>query len=542
LFARNLYLADSLDELALLLEIDGSNFFKVKAYKDAARTIRAFETPVNSVLQLENIKGIGPGIKKVVERIISGEEPEEMIELKKKIPAGILEIARLPGLGPKSLRTLLDERITDLDTLEQRAREHTLREIPGFGAKTEYRILADLELLKGHKDLFLGAEALEIAKELQGRLFEHSDVSRVEITGELRRFEPLVSQIELLVEKRTDFTEKMLLDSLGIKYDARQSRLKTGYPVKIHFSKMAKKAFGSKLLETTGPREFLTRFGEIPALDDEKELFRQQGYNYLPPEVRHHKEAAKYLTRKLPELIELKDIKGDLHMHSRYSDGAVNMLEMAISAQEMGYKYIAITDHSQSLTIARGLTPERLLEQKKEIQKIGCQLDIKVFHGTEVDILKDGSLDFPDEVLEKLDFVIASVHSNFRQTKTEMTERIIKAMENPYVKVIGHISGRMLARRPGYELDWERILKAAQRTKTALELNSTPNRLDVTEDLLETVIDSGVKLMINTDAHSIEGLKYILWGVMTARRALITKDYVINTYSLQEITKWLDSK
>lgn len=542
MFARNLYLADSLDELALLLEIDGANFFKVKAYKEAARTIRAFESPVRSVLQLENVKGIGPGIKKVIESILSGAELEEMIALKKRIPAGILEIARLPGLGPKNLKTLLENKITDLKTLEQRARDHTLRKIPGFGAKTEYRILTDLELLQGYKDHFLGAEALEVAKELQEILFEHSDVSRVDITGELRRFEPIVSQIELLVEKRTDFTEEILLDSLGIITDAGQSRLKTGYPVKIHFSNIAENEFGSKLLQTTGPREFLAEFGKIPAWDDEKEIFKQKGYTYLPPETRHHKEAHRYLSEKLPDLIKLQDIKGDLHMHSRYSDGAVSILEMAHEAKQRGYKYIAITDHSQSLTVAHGLTQERLMEQKKEIQGLNCELDIKIFNGTEVDILKDGSLDFPDEVLKTLDFVIASVHSNFRQTKTEMTERIIRAMENPYVKVIGHISGRMLEKRPGYELDWERILKAAKRTKTALELNSTPNRLDVAEEFLESLVDSGVKLVINTDAHSIEGLNYILWGVMTARRALISKDNIINTYSLQEITKWLASK
>lgn len=552
MFAKNLYIARTFDELALLLEIEGANPFKIKAYKDAARVIRSFETPISSIVQLENIRGIGQGIKAVVDSILKGEDIEELSRLKDKIPVGLLQIAKLPGLGPKSLKTLFENDITDLNTLERLAKERKVRELPGFGSKTEFRILSDIQLLKGEKDSYLGAEALLVARSLKERLLEYSkdDIKEVEITGDLRRFVPLVSKIELLVRKEANFDEKLLIDSLGIDlitevddYGNKKEtmRLATGYEIKLHFAN--DKTHAPLLLKTTGPTDFVAQFNNLDEeFSSEKDIFTSVGYNYLPPEIRHRDEVKLILTEVVPELVELQSIKGDLHMHSRYSDGAVAIIDMAKKAESLGYEYIAITDHSQSLTVAKGLTVERLIEQGKEIDRLNADAlfpKFWIFKGTEVDILKDGDLDFPNEVLKELDWVIASIHSNFRMSKQEMTKRLVRAIENPYVKAIGHISGRLLGRRPGYEFDWETILKALRDTGTAIELNATPDRLDVSEENLEAIVNNGIKIIINTDAHSPEGLNYMEWGVMTARRALVEKQNVLNTYSLEEFTKWL---
>lgn len=537
MFAQNIHIANELEELALLLEIDGANFFKVRAYKDAARIIRSFESPISSVVQLENIRGIGTGIKGVVDSILNKQEPEELALLRQKIPQGILEIARLPGFGPKSLKTLWENNITDLETLEKLARDRKMRELPGFGPKTELKFLADLELFKGHKDLYLGGEAERVANSIKEKLLEFNDVGRVEITGELRRFEPLVSQIELVVERKNDFDEKILFESLGITEKAKKHYLPSGHLVKLHFTDS--KNFATVLFQTTGPKEFVEIFDKLDSQKEEKEHFALHNFRYIPPEIRHHEKAKQYLKEPFPELVELSDIFGDLHMHSLYSDGVVSIEEMALAAERLGYEYIAITDHSQSLTIANGLTPERLKEQIREIEELNNKLNIQIYTGTEVDVLKDGTLDFPSELLSKLDWVIASIHSNFHLTKTEMTDRIIKTMENPHVKAIGHLSGRILGRRRGYELDWDLVLETAKRTNTALELNATPDRLDVTEELLSAVLSKGVKIVINTDAHSPEGLNNMIWGVMTARRALVTKDAVINAMPLEGFKDWL---
>lgn len=540
MFARNLHIANELEQLALLLEIDEANVFKIRAYKEASRVIRSLESPLSSIVQLDGIKGIGPGIKGVVDSIIKGEEPEELQKMRKKIPPSLLEIARLPGIGPKSLKTLWQNDILNIETLERKAREHQLRDLPGFGAKSEFKILSDLELYRGHRDLYVGGEALEVAFALKEKLLEFNEVSRVEITGELRRYEPLVSQIELLVEKKPGLNEKLLLESLGIIEKDGKMYLIVGYQVELHF--VEPENFGSELLKTTGPAEFVNRFREVSNEAEEEKVFISANYNFVPAELRHSKNALNFLTKELPQLVELADIKGDLHMHSRYSDGALTIKEMASSAKSLGYQYIAICDHSRSLTIARGLTPERLDKQGREIEKLNEELKIKIFKGTEVDILKDGSLDFPEETLAKLDWVIASVHSNFRMDKSEMTKRLIKAIENPYVRAIGHISGRLLAKRSGYEFAWEEILNACKDTGTVLEINATPDRLDVPWEMLEACLDFGVKIVINTDAHSSEGLNNMIWGVMTARRGLVPKEQIINTYSLKEFKEWLKHK
>ncbi|MFA6693569.1 MAG: PHP domain-containing protein [Bacillota bacterium] len=545
MFERNLYVASVLEELAFLLEITGANVFKIQAYKRAARTLRTLESPLEDVSQLDDIKGIGSGIKGIVSTVLDGSLPQELVDLREDIPSGIFEIARLPGLGPKSLKTLLENDIIDTKTLEEKARSQTLREIPGFGEKTESRILEDLQRLKHQRNLYLGKDAWSFAKRLIERIYQYKkeDILTIEVTGELRRFEPQVSVVELIVKTSFDFEKKRLLDFLKLSKEETKDgflyKSPEGYLIKIHFAK--ENDFGSVYLRTTGTKEFVDSFGNTESFAEESEVFKENGFNFVPPELRHTPEAVRFLHEPLPELVMLKDIKGDLHMHSNYSDGVTSILEMAKKAKSVGYVYIAISDHSKSLTVANGLDDKRLLEQGQEIDDLNQEREIGIwiFKAIEVDILKDGSLDLSNQTLERLDFVTASVHSAFRMSKTEMTDRIIKAMENPYVHSIGHITGRLLGRRPGYELDWERIIKAAKKTHTALELNASPERLDIAEEFLGAVIENNIKIVINTDAHSPEGFLDMNFGVMTARRGLVETRHVLNTLSLADFSSWL---
>ena len=543
MFEPNLHVAGVLEELAFLLEITGGNPFKIRAYRQAARTLKSFPEPLEDVRQLDGIKGIGAGIKGIVEEVLSGALPEELRELRDQVPAGIFDIARLPGLGPKSLKTLMDSGITDLETLEEKAKDKSLAALPGFGQKTVERILESLEELKNHMDLHLGYDALLFARRLTDKIcqFPGNKIIETQITGEVRRFAPQVTTVEIAVKTVPDFSEEDLAEFLLLESTGENGiyRHPEGYTVKLYFA--TDKDFGTVLLRTTGPEEFTSAFGELLDAPDEKTLFANKGFFFVPPELRHTAFASDYLRGSPPRLVELGDIKGDLHVHSNYSDGVATILEMAKKAQSLGYQYIGISDHSKSLVIANGLDGERLLEQGREIDGLcsAGDLDIWILKATEVDILKDGSLDLDDDVLSKLDFVTASVHSSFRMTKTEMTERIIRAMENPFVRSIGHITGRLLGRRPGYDIDWDRIIKEAKKTSTALELNASPERLDVPEEFLREVTSNGVKIVINTDAHSPEGLMDMVWGVMTARRGLVEPHHVLNTYSAADFKSWL---
>ncbi len=573
-------------EIADFLEME-SVPFKPYAYQKAALALETLGEDVREIYKrggeeaIKKIPGVGESIaQKIIEYLKTG-KIKYYQDYKKKYPVNMKELTQVEGLGPKMVRDLYKYLgIKNLKDLEKAAKEGKIRNLPNFGEKTEQNILQGIEFLKRSKGRFLLGDILPRVREIENNLRSLKEVEEISVCGSVRRMKETIGDVDFLVvihphtkdfgvgaRKVMDFFCSLPgVEKIWGKGSTKSSiRLKEGFDVDLRV--VPKKSYGSALQYFTGSKEHNIQLRKI-AIDKglklneyglfrgskqiagktEEEIYKILGMECPPPELRENRgEIEAALKGKLPKLVELKDIKGDLHCHikwkGRWDGGQNTILEMAAGAMEMGYEYIGIASHTKFLKIEHGLDERQLELRDKEIDKLNSKFKIKnlkfrILKGCEANILNDGSIDIRDDTLKKLDFVIAGIHSNFKMEKSKMTERIIKAMKNPNVDIISHPTGRILKKRDEYQIDIEKILRAARETKTILEVNSYPERLDLNDINIKRAIELGIKLVINTDSHRKDQMRYMEFGVAQARRGWAEKKDIINTYPLEKLLKF----
>ncbi|MDN5276329.1 MAG: polymerase [Clostridiales bacterium] len=560
---------DILNEIGLLLELKGENPFKSRAYYNAARIIEVLDEDLETLVKegrLTDVKGIGEALNKKIAELVTTGRLKYYEELKESVPSGLVEMLKIPGLGPKKIKTLYDKLgITTIGELEYACIENRLLSLPGFGEKTQKKIFEGIQFIKQFSGHHLYCEAYEEAAKLKEYLESTGLVVRCEIAGSIRRKKEIVKDIDILatsaepeklmecfvnyqgikdVVAKGDTKASVVLNS-GINADLRVVKDEE-FPYALHHFTGSKehntamrhraKAMGLKMNEYG-----LFRGDVLISCASEEEIFERLNLCYIPPELRENAGEIEAAQRgEIPVLVEEKDLKGIFHVHTTYSDGRNSLADMVQRARELGYSYIAITDHSKSAFYAAGLSEERLLEQWEEIDALNREYDdIVILKGIEVDILPDGSLDYSDDVLEKFDLVIASIHSHFKMGREEMTRRVIKAIENKRVHIIGHLTGRLLLSRDGYEIDVYEVIEAAKEHGKVIEINSSPYRLDIDWRYIKHAKGRGVKFAICPDAHSIEGLEDVKYGIGIARKGWLEAKDVINTYEIQEVLDFL---
>jgi len=558
------------NDIADLLEIKGDNPFRIRAYRRAAMNIESFSRDVaeTSKDELLEIPGIGKDLAGKIEEYVKTGKIQSFEALKKEMPESLSVLLSVPSLGPKTAKLLFDElNVVDIDTLEQLAREHKLSGLPGIKGKTEENILKGIEMLKRGMERSPLGKVLPIAHDICEYLERNSPAEKISIAGSIRRYKETVKDVDILAtSKDPRAVMNIFVHMPQVKDVMMQGTTKSSVLVQegiqVDLRVVEEESFGAALAYFTGSKAHnirlremavkkglkINEYGVFREKDDKKvggeheeDIYTILGLPFIPPELREDSgEIEEALQRRLPRLVELGDIKGDLHVHSKWSDGRHGFEELVVAARKRGYEYIAITDHSKGLGIARGLTAERLMEQKKEIDKINKQLKgFKLIAGVEVDIKSDGKIDFSDDVLKEMDIVAASIHSGFRQNREKITKRLISALRNPYVSVIAHPTGRLIGERDPYDVDMQEVLKVARETGTALEINAYPLRLDINDTYAKMAKEMNVPIVINTDAHVIDQFDYMSYGVSIARRGWLEKKDVLNTLSYNSLKKAL---
>lgn len=569
---KNKHLSIIFDEIGDMLDFMGENSFRIRTYKRAAQIINGLNDDIENLYRngkLKEIKGIGESLLSKIDEYIKTGKVHLHTELKERIPQGILDLLNVPYLGPATLRTLYQQlHITNIDELIKACEDKLIRNLPNFGQKKEENIIKGLLRFKeSHARFTLGSIYEEVTTIVE-HLSNIKGVQRVEAAGSFRRMKETVGDIDILASALNhqniiaEFCEMNGMKEVINKGETKATIiLQSGIQVDLRV--VNDTSFGACLQYFTGSKQHnvklrglakemgykINEYGvfqgdKIVAGKEEEDIYKALSLQWIPPELREDRgeiELAK--NRKLPNLVDYKDIKGDVHIHSTYSDGGESIEKMAEECIKLGYEYMVITDHSQSLKIAKGLEIERLKKQWNEIDKLNKKYtNFRIFKGSEVDIKRDGNLDYPDEVLSELDFVIASIHSGFKEEEKTMTRRIIKAMENPYVTLIGHPTGRILNLRDPYNINLKEILKTARDTNTFLEINAYFERLDLNDINSRIAKEYGVKLCLGTDAHNSLQLKYIRFGIAQARRGWISKEDIINTLPLKEFQKAIKIK
>ena len=566
---RNLELAQIFYLIADLLDMKEVSF-KPRAYAKVARVLESLEKDVGQIYQeggleaLENIPGVGKNIALKIEEFIKTGKLKSYQKLKKECPVDLDSLMAIEGLGSKKIKVLYQKlKIKNLKDLEKAAKLGKIRELAGFGQKSEQAILQGIAFVKAGQGRFLLGLTLPLVKEIIGNLEKLTEVEKIKVAGSIRRMKETVGDIDILVI--SDQPEKVMDYFVGMpevikvwaKGPTKSSvRFKQGLDCDLRVIK--KESFGAALQYFTGSKDhniltrrlarkkglklneygvFSAKGGERIAGQTEEEVYQAIGLPYIEPELRTNSgeieaalQQAQGKPNGLPELIGYHDIKGDCHCHSDWSDGLETIAQMAQAAKKMGYQYIVITDHTKDLRVTNGLDEKKLLSQMKEIDKINSRLkDFRILKGCEANIRADGRIDIKDEVLSKMDLVVAAVHSQYKMSEKEMTQRIIRAMENPQVDIIGHPTGRRIFKREAYQLNLDQIFKAAKRTKTALEINAQPERLDLRDVDIRRAREAGVKLVISSDAHSISQLTMMELGIAQARRGWAAKKDILNT-------------
>lgn len=565
---HNADVAAVFEEIADLLDLQGENPFRIRAYRSAARTIRDLGRELREMVaageDLKQIPGIGEDLAKKIIEITQTGQCKALEELRAESPPGILELLRLPGLGPKKVKKLHETlKISTLADLEAAARAGKIRELDGFGEKSEQQILKALEarLLTGKRFLLDAVEPY--ANALAKHLESVEGVEQVAVAGSYRRRRETVGDLDILVVAK----DAVRVSDVFVSYDEVRHVLAKGDTkssvllssgIQVDLRIVEPRSFGAALNYFTGSKAHniaIRRLGQQRGLKineygvfrgeryiagrNEDEVYRAVGLPYIPPELREDSgeiEAAR--EGRLPNLLKASEIRGDLHVHTVASDGQNTILEMAEAARARGYEYLAIADHSKRLTVSHGLDAKRLLKQIEEIDRVNEKLKgITVLKAIEVDILEDGSLDLSDDVLRRLDLVVGAVHSHFNLSESRQTERIMRAMDRPYFTIFAHPSGRLLLQREGYAVDMQKIMAHAKARGCFLELNAHPMRLDLDDVQCRAARELGVPICVNTDAHSARDLDYIRFGVGQASRGWIEKKNVVNTRSLAELKK-----
>lgn len=572
---HNKDIADIFNSVADLLDIRGESQYRVRAYRSAARTIEGLSRSAADMIEqgedLSKLSGIGKDLAGKIEQIVDSGRLPLLEQLKADMPGELGDLMRVPGLGPKRVARLHDELdVTTLDDLEEAAEQGRISEMEGLGKKTEERIAEEVSRMQQAPEQRLKlARAEQIAEPLVEYLGEPDDVKDIIVAGSYRRRKETVGDLDILAtcKRGSDIMERFTgyedVRNVVSKGETRSTVvLRSGLQVDLRV--VPQVSFGAALQYFTGSKDHslslrriaqkrklkLNEYGvfkgdERVAGRTEEEVYAEMGLSYIEPELRENRGEVEAARKKnqLPDLVTLEDIRGDLHVHTKRTDGHHAIEELVAAAGERGYSYIAISDHSQRVTVAHGLKPKQLREQMAEIDAVNRKdTGVTVLKSIEVDILPDGSLDLPDDVLAELDLTVCSVHSKFDLTRKQQTKRICKAMENPHFRILGHPTGRLINEREAYDVDMEEIMKTAEETGCVLELNAHPDRLDLDDTACRMARDNGVKVAISTDTHRIDDLAFMRFGIGQARRGWLAARDVVNTSRLDELRELLQKK
>src|SRR5919205_3909494 len=565
---RNGEIVRALEAIATLMKIKGEDYYRWLAYERAAESVGSLGRPVSEVEDITKLPHVGGTTAEVIRDLAEDRTPQILADLLAEIPPGLVEMTHLPGVGPRTVHTLWQE--CGVESVEELAalEEGRIAALKGFGKKSEERILRAARTYNATERRMLLDEASALAEHMLDFVRAHPSTIRAEVAGSLRRQKETIGDLDL-VAASTDqraladsFAEAPFVDEVLAHGPTKVYIVCNGVEVDLRI--VGPEAFGSLLHHFTGGqahnialRERAVKMGiniseyglakegtgnYVPVATEE-EIYTRLGLPYIPPELREDTGEIEAAERgELPNLIEVSDVRGDLHVHTNYSDGRGTIESMAEDGIELGYDYLVFCDHSQSLRVANGLSPERLEHKLKAVREADEKYEeIRLFCGSEVDILRDGTLDYEDDVLATLDFVVASVHTSFGLDEEAMTERIVRAINNPYVRTIGHPTGRILNRREPYAVDVSRLIRQAAATNTALELNAYVDRLDLSVPYVREAVSAGVRITIDTDAHDGTALSYMKYGVSQARRAWVEKGRVINCLPLAEFEKYLQN-
>lgn len=557
----------TLEKIALYMELKGENPFKVSAFRKAAQALELDQRSLSEIEDVTKLKGIGKGTGDVILELMDSGKSTVLEELQEEVPKGLIPLMKLQGLGGKKIAKLYKELgIDSAEALKQACIDHNIQKLPGFGPKSEDKILKELmefDSKPGRHPIWKTAEAVAVINEIMEGIKEVSEFS---VAGSYRRTKETSKDLDFIIATaQPGVVKEQLLAALPVQETIASGDTKVSVtvefqdPIDIDFRLVAPEEFVTALHHFTGSKDHNVKMrqlaksqnkkiseygveqenGSIQTFNSEEDFFAHFGLPFIPPSVREDGRETDRIA-ELPELVSIEDIISDLHMHTVWSDGAHSLKEMIDACRSRNYEYIVITDHSQYLKVANGLTPERLLEQNGQIRELNKEYDdIEVLSGTEMDILPDASLDFDDEVLKQLDFVIASIHSSFQQPQEQIMERIHTAMKNPYVHMIAHPTGRIVGQRSGYDPDVEQLLDWASEYGKIVELNASPYRLDLAVEFLEMAQEKGVPVAINTDAHAIDQLEVMAIGVRHAQKAWMKRDNVVNTWPLEKFKAYL---
>ncbi|MDX1438991.1 MAG: helix-hairpin-helix domain-containing protein [Rubricoccaceae bacterium] len=556
----NKAIAKQLKLASNLIELTGGNEFKARAFSSGARTIEQLSEPVEKLVQegsLTEVQGIGKSIAKDITELVETGDMSLITDLLSAIPTGLLDVLQVKGLGPKKVRTLWQQLdVTSLETLETAAASGQIASLQGFGAKTAENIVSSIEQLRAYAGQLHYAEANGFINELIKALEAADGIERAEATGEFRRQLEVIGDVVVVVEGEAS----AILDALAEnKVTLEQPdnggplRGETHYGLPITIHKASHESYGRTVWATTGSESHIAAFVEQHGMptdaSEESTIYETKGLAFIHPAMRENMgELEAAADGSLPQLIEDKDLKGTLHNHTTYSDGAHSLREMIEETRSMDLSYFGVCDHSQSLQVAHGLPIEKLLRQIEEVASLNSEFaendadPFRVFSGTECDILADGSMDYPDEILEQLDVVVASIHTNFGLSEAKQTDRLIAAVSNPHVDILGHPTGRLLLRREGYKIDHEAVLQACAETNTAVEINANPWRLDLDWRWVRRATALGIPIAINPDAHAKSQLHFMRWGVSVAQKGWLTASQCLNALSADDLADWLHNR
>jgi len=567
---KNKQIAEIFNKVAALLEIKGENPYRIRAYQRAAQVIEALTTDIEELAKqgkLEKLPGVGPDLAGKIKEIIRTGTLSLYEDLKKEIPSVLLTFLEIPGLGPKKVKAIYEKLgITSIEELEKACKQHKIAKLPGFGLKTEENILKGIKLFRektGRKPL---GEILPLAEEIVEILKKETPVENIAIAGSLRRRKETVKDIDILITSTKPekimkkIVELPLVEEVIAFGETKTSvRLKTGIQMDVRV--VEPDSWGAALAYFTGSKAHNIRVRELAlekglkineygvfkgetkiAGKTEEEVYASIGLPFIPPELREDRgEIEAALQGRLPKLVEYDEILGDGHVHSKYSDGTGSLEEIMAKAEKLGLSWVAVCDHSQSLKVAGGVSIEDLFKKKKRIEELNKRSKkVKLIFGAEVDILSDGTLDYPDEVLKEIEFVIAAIHTGFQQSEEQITNRIIAALKHPLVHAVAHPTGRVIGERDPYAVNLSKILEVAAEYGKALEINAYYKRLDLNDINARAAKERGIPLIIGTDTHFIDQLEYIPFGVAVARRAWCEKKDILNTLTYEEFKAWLE--
>ncbi|RKY84971.1 DNA polymerase/3'-5' exonuclease PolX [candidate division KSB1 bacterium] len=566
---KNHIIADMFEKMAAVLEFKGEMPFKVNAYRKASRVIGDLQVDIEQIWRqgrLEDIPGIGSGLAKKIDEFLRTGRMTKYEEVMADVPPGLIELLEIQNLGPKTLALAHEKlQVNNLEDLKRVLADGSLARLPGMGAKKAENIIKGIELYERAKGRISLGIAVPLVEEIITQLQERTSVKRISPAGSLRRMRETVGDIDILVETEkgaeiiAEFVHLPQVTRVLAAGDTKGSIIVEG-EIQVDLRAVRPESYGSALQYFTGSKAHNIHLREIAKKrglkiseygifcgkkqlggSKEEEIYENLDLVWIPPEIREDRgEIERAAEHNLPNLVSLEDIAGDLHVHSNYSDASISIEEIARKAKELGYSYIAICDHSQSAKYARGVEVERSKHKWQEIKQLNTKISgITILSGTEVDILADGTLDYPDEILAQMDIVVAAIHSGFKQ---RVTERLIAAMQNPYVNIIAHPTGRLISKREGYEVDLDAVLRVAAQTGTALEINAYYDRLDLSDVNARRAADMGIKLAINTDAHLLEHFRMMRLGVGVARRAWLEPKDVLNTWPLEKIRQFCQQK